>query len=44
MKNELKELMAAYDIRRAAWIKANGSDEGFDAWFTEVFKKSIGVK
>lgn len=39
--NELKELMVAYNVRRAAWIDGNGSDNGFDAWFTEVFLKSI---
>ncbi len=31
----VKELMAAYDERRAAWIEKHGSDRGYDRWFTE---------
>ena len=31
----IAELMNAYDTMRAKWIDAFGSDEGFDAWFTE---------
>ena len=31
----VKELMAAYDERRAAWIEKHGSNRGFDRWFTE---------
>jgi hypothetical protein len=31
----LRELMAAYDERRAAWIEKRGNDGGFDRWFTD---------
>lgn len=31
----LRELMAAYDTNRAKWIAENGTDAGFNNWFTE---------
>jgi hypothetical protein len=31
----IRELMAAYDERRSAWITEHGSDRGFDRWFTD---------
>lgn len=30
----IRELMAKWDEYRAEWIAANGTDEGFAAWFT----------
>ena len=31
----VRELMAAYEALRSAWIETHGSDRGFDRWFTE---------
>jgi len=31
----LRELMAAYDETRAQWIEENGTDAGFDNWFSD---------
>ena len=33
-----EELMTKYNENRAKWIKLNGSDEGFDEWFTSQVK------
>ena len=35
----IKELMQKYDEYRAWWININGTDEGFNAWFS----KQVGV-
>tara|TARA_B100001029_G_scaffold173376_1_gene172204 strand:- start:341 stop:496 length:156 start_codon:yes stop_codon:yes gene_type:complete len=29
----LREIMAAYNTNRAAWIAETGSEAGFDKWF-----------
>lgn len=46
----IKELIAAYDERRAAWIEKRGNDAGFDRWFTDqvcerrkLSKKVLGL-
>ena len=46
----LRELMAAYDEHRAAWIEKRGNDAGFDRWFTDqvcerrrLSKKVLGL-
>lgn len=35
----LQDLMTQYNNYRAKWIASNGTDAGFDAWFT----KQVGV-
>jgi hypothetical protein len=32
---DLREMMTAYDTNRARWVAKYGSDDGFDAWYTE---------
>lgn len=34
----IRELMEQYDSRKAEWIKTNGTDAGFDTWFTKQVK------
>jgi hypothetical protein len=34
-KETLREIMAAYDEYRTKWIEQNGSDAGFNEWFTK---------
>jgi hypothetical protein len=34
----IRELMEQYDSRKEAWIKTNGTDTGFDTWFTKQVK------
>ena len=31
----IKEIMDAYDHYRKLWIDKNGTDEGFDTWFSK---------
>lgn len=35
----LRELMTAFNVYRAKWIDENGSDEGFNDWFTQQVKR-----
>ena len=32
---DLKDFMERFDTARAAWIRENGTDEGFNAWVVE---------
>lgn len=34
IRETIREMMAAYDAKRAEWIEMNGTDAGFDAWFS----------
>lgn len=33
--DDMKELMKHYDSFRAKWLAEFGTDDGFNAWFTE---------
>ncbi len=33
----LREMLARWSETRAAWIRLNGSDDGFAEWFSEQF-------
>jgi len=35
IRNTLREMMNAYNAKRAKWIEIKGTDEGFDKWFTK---------
>jgi len=37
--NLIKEVMEMYNTYRTKWIKENGSDHGFNEWFTYQIKK-----
>jgi flagellar biosynthesis chaperone FliJ len=38
--NTIRELMEKYNEYRTKWVAENGSDEGFDTWFTgQVYNK-----
>lgn len=42
IQNLIRELMKQYDERRAVWIEINGTDEGFNHWFTQQVLGKVG--
>ena len=38
----LRETMEAYNVLRSKWISDHDTDNGFDAWFTEMVNAERG--